>query len=138
MTVLRRRAFTLVELLIVIAIIGILSALLIPRMGTATQDARETGVERQLQVLRGQLEAYRNREGAYPTSVTTGTDWSDMTDRSYLVVPPMNPLRQNATTIAAGASIAVGAAVPGNAAWYWDTTEERLYAAGEDGTRLDL
>ena len=132
------RAFTLVEILIVVAILGILAALVVPRFAVSTNEARETGVERQLQVLRSQISLYESREGNFPASVVAGTDWSDMVTGEYLKLAPRNPLRQNQTTIAVGATIAAGAAIPGGAAWYYATDTNIVYAADADGNRYDF
>ena len=132
------RAFTLVELMIIIALLGILAALVVPRFGTASDQARDSGIQRQLQTVRGQIEYYVSREGQLPASVVAGTGWDDMVDSGYLVRPPKNQLRNNETSLAAGAPVAVGAATPNGAAWYFDTTNNRLYATDATGNLLDF
>lgn len=133
-----RHGFSLVELMIVLAVLGILAALVVPRYTNATERARENGLQRQLQTVRGQLEHYRQTEGEYPASVVGGTDWSDMVDGRYIVTRPKNAFRNDDSTIAAGATIAAGDAAPDGASWYFDTTLNILYAVDEAGDIYDF
>ena len=133
-----RSAFTLVELLIVVSILGILAALVVPRFTSASEQARTTGVERQLQTLRGQIELYRANENAYPPDLVSGTGWDDLIGGRYLQAEPRNPLRGNASTVSAGATINVGDAIPNGAAWYFDTTRNIIYASDASGDRYDF
>ncbi len=59
----RRRAFTLVELLTVMAIISILIAILTPALSTARNMARATAVRAQISAMEVGLEAFRGAEG---------------------------------------------------------------------------
>ncbi|MFK7960947.1 MAG: competence type IV pilus major pilin ComGC [Phycisphaerales bacterium] len=133
-----RRAFSLVELMIVIAVLAILAALVVPRYTSATERARENGLQRQLQTVRGQLEHYRQQEGAYPPSVVAGTDWSDLVDRRYIVTAPKNAFQEDSVAVAAGDTIAAGDAAPADSAWYFDTTLNVLYAVDESGNIYDF
>lgn len=61
-----RAAFTLIELLTVIAIIGILAALIIPISGLATAKMRIGRVQAELNALVTMIESYKHELGGYP------------------------------------------------------------------------
>ncbi len=71
-----RKGFTLVELLIVMAIIGILIAVAIVGLGSAQADARNNARQTSVKGIAGLLETYYGTNGqSYPASVeTTGTN----------------------------------------------------------------
>jgi prepilin-type processing-associated H-X9-DG protein/prepilin-type N-terminal cleavage/methylation domain-containing protein len=62
----RRHAFTLVELLVVIAIIAILAALLIPAVQSVRAAAQSTQCQNNLRQLGLAVIEYRDQNGAYP------------------------------------------------------------------------
>jgi len=62
-----KKAFTLVEMLIVIIIIGILMGALLPKLKGAQERARDTARKANLTTLSTALEMYFNDEGVYPT-----------------------------------------------------------------------
>lgn len=70
----RGSAFTLVELLTVIAVLGILAAILVPVVGRAQESARRTRVKTQFAQWAMALEAFRAEYGYYPhfAVATTG------------------------------------------------------------------
>ncbi|MCL4219891.1 MAG: prepilin-type N-terminal cleavage/methylation domain-containing protein [Phycisphaerales bacterium] len=55
------RAYTLVEVLIVVVIIGILAAVVVPRFAGATDEARTSSVQSVLGGVRASIAAYRTR-----------------------------------------------------------------------------
>lgn len=65
-----QKGFTLIELLVVIAIIAVLAGLVLVRVGSASQDARNAKREADLAQIRGAIEQYRAAGG----TCTAGTD----------------------------------------------------------------
>ncbi|MGP8022322.1 MAG: type II secretion system major pseudopilin GspG [Limisphaerales bacterium] len=64
-----RRAFTLVEMLLVITIIGILAALVIPKMVGRSEQARQAAAHADLSSVKTALDAYEVDNGFYPKSL---------------------------------------------------------------------
>ncbi len=59
--------FTLIELMIVIAVIGILAIVLVPKIGTVKAQAKETGLDSNIRVVQGYAESKINKWNANPT-----------------------------------------------------------------------
>ena len=65
----QRRAFTLIELLVVIVILGILAAVIIPRVVGRSEDARRAKAVTDISSLGTALDMYAaDNNGKYPTS----------------------------------------------------------------------
>ncbi len=107
-TTTRSHAFTLIELMVVIAIIGILVAVLIPALAVARRKAREAAVKAQVSSLANALEVYRG-EGAlggdYPPSQT---DNNTGDEDSRKITDPFG-VSGNLDTVVAGAHLLVHA-----------------------------
>lgn len=65
-----RGGFTLIEMVVVIAIIGALAALVGPSILRHVGDANATAAKTQIEVLTVALDAYRLDTGSYPTTET--------------------------------------------------------------------
>ena len=65
-----RRAcgFTLIEILVVITILGILAALIVPRVMDRPDQARATAARADVAAIMGALKLYRLDNGMYPTT----------------------------------------------------------------------
>ena len=61
-----RRAFTLIELLLVMVILGILAALVVPKFSGRTEQARETAAKTQIVNFGVALDAFEVDNGYYP------------------------------------------------------------------------
>jgi len=59
----RRRAFTLVELLLVLVILGILAAIVIPKFSGRTEQAKEQAAVTQISTFRTALDAFEVDNG---------------------------------------------------------------------------
>jgi len=68
----RVRAFTLVEILVVVITIGILAAVTLPNLVGATEEARATGVAASLKAIENAASQYEAEHGVYPVSAVGG------------------------------------------------------------------
>jgi general secretion pathway protein G len=67
----RQEGFTLIELLIVIVVLGILAAIVVFAVGTATSDSKVSACKADKKTLSVAVEAYKATTGAYPAAVQT-------------------------------------------------------------------
>lgn len=81
-----RKGFTLLELMIVIAIIGILATIAQPMFKTAVKKSREAALKEDLFNIRNVLDQYYANNGKYPGSL------NDLVDKGYMRSIPVDPI----------------------------------------------
>ena len=72
--IMREKGFTLVELLIVVAILGIMAAIVIPTFQGNVAQAKESASKSNLATLRTQIELYKLQHNSYPLGYVNGAD----------------------------------------------------------------
>ena len=63
----RQRGFTLIEVMVVIAILGILAALIVPKIMSRPDEARRVAAKQDIATVMQALKLYRLDNGRYPT-----------------------------------------------------------------------
>lgn len=84
--------FTLVELMIVVAIVGILTTISVPSYHTSLIKARETVLRQDLFTMREVLDQHRADQGKYPSSLGA------LVAAGYLRTVPKDPFTNSADT----------------------------------------
>ena len=84
--------FTLLEIMIVMAIVGILITIAEPSYRVQTMKARETALQKDLFVMRDVIDQYAADQGRYPDSL------QDLVSASYLRGLPVDPFTRSAET----------------------------------------
>ncbi len=84
--------FTLMELMIVMAIIGILSVVAIPKFAAAIQLAREAVLREDLHVMRAAIDSYTMDKQKAPQSL------DDLVQDGYLKEIPQDPITHSKDT----------------------------------------
>jgi general secretion pathway protein G len=150
-----RKAFTLVEILIVVVILGILAAIVIPQFTNASQEAQVGNIQTQLQTIRSQIELFRVRNNGSSPDIAGDVDasFSDLlvgtgnqlslgtensfgrTQEPYARTRPVNP-RNGSNSVVEDATprttAGSAAATPGGAGWYYNSATGEFAAAGFD------
>jgi general secretion pathway protein G len=90
---LRTRAFSLVELTIVVVIIGVLAAIAIPRMSRGSSAANESALTTNLAMLRSAIDLYQSdHNGAFPSATTIAAQLTQYTDETGLTSAVRTPV----------------------------------------------
>jgi general secretion pathway protein G len=84
--------FTLIELIIVVAIIGILAAIAMPAMTNAPQRAKEAVLKEDLYQMRSCIDQYLADHGEYPGSL------DELVEAGYLRKIPIDPITESDET----------------------------------------
>lgn len=136
MTIVRKnKAFTLIEVLIVVVIMAVLAATVIPQFASSTTDAKESSLKFNMHTLRSQIELYKIHHGSYPTldannslpQLLEKTDAAGNPDDSGEFGPyvdgdiPANPF-DGVNSVYATTETSPGAVVNSNGGWQYNAT----------------
>lgn len=132
------RAFTLVEILIVVVILGILSAMVVPQFTRATSEAEMNATYDQLTKARRAIAVFFVRNGNEFPQIQPGSGpaaWGQLiTTEGYLRKPPVNMWvgKPNDTVVIAGPALGPDTGYQTTHAWIFNTTTGDLWAGGFD------
>lgn len=148
-----RNGFTLVELLIVVIILGILAAIVIPQLSTSSDEAKESTLVTDIQMMRNAIDLYRvQHKDLYPGTISGQPSWDNFvmhmttaTDADgnsgtdfgpYLRTGiPRNPVNDLDT----GTEGTIPSAPDDSTGWYYDaaTGEFRANSSGTGPSGID-
>ena len=123
-----KRAFTLLELLIVISIIAILAATMIPNFIGFDAEARLAATQTNLNTLRTRVSLFRTKEGRYPESLEEllTISYNDMgIERPYLDSIPLEFISDKAGS-AEIEDIESRDAFPGDGGWVYISDKAKV------------
>ncbi len=86
MSMSRPRGFTLIELIVVMAIVALLASIAAPRYFNSLQKSRETALLQSLTTMRDAIDQYAADKGRYPESL------QELAQARYLREVPQGPL----------------------------------------------
>jgi general secretion pathway protein G len=141
----RNRAFTLVEILIVVVILGILAAVVIPRFANASKDTKRAALASQLNTIRAQIQLYTIEHGDQRPS-NLAVNWNELTTITvhngvnrgpYLPSTPVNPLNGFTGVAVVAADPAWGDAVAGaNIGFVYNSSNGFMYGTSVLGDKV--
>ena len=142
----KNRAFTLIEILIVVIILGILAAIVVPRFANASKDAKKASLSSQLSAVRAQIQLYTIEHGDQRPPNFNGANWTDLTTQSvfnginrgpYLPSVPINPLNGFTNIAVVAVDPSWGDAVVGaNIGFVYNSNNGFIYGTTQTGAKV--
>jgi general secretion pathway protein G len=140
-----RRAFSLVELVVVVVIVGILAAIAIPRFTSAGESATDSALAADLETLRKAIDLYHGEHlGKYPDLARVSDQLTQYTDVHGNVSPTRTSAHSLGPYVRAIPALKVGptrgstgiaAAAGDDVGWVYDETSGEITAAAPSKDR---
>lgn len=129
----QRSAFTLVEILIVVVILGVLAAIATAQFTNLASDTSHTTTYSELQKIRRHIGVFQARhEGRLPAVTAGNGTWGELVSRDHFLSAPTNSWTGSTN----GHVIVIGtgpdATYHQNYGWIYDDTTGNVWAAGFD------
>ncbi|MFT3785243.1 MAG: prepilin-type N-terminal cleavage/methylation domain-containing protein [Tepidisphaeraceae bacterium] len=150
----QHRAFTLIELLIIVMILGILAMLTVPNFTSAAGQARENSLKTTLKNFRTQIQFYNAHHNLYPgypsgsastpdattfsrqltmfsdgTGAVSATKTASATFGPYVEAMPANPINNLSTVlVVTGVNQSTVHDPDGTTGWIYEADTGRVYA----------
>lgn len=87
-----RRGFTLIELIVVLAIIALLASIVAPRYFNSVERAREATLRSSLSTMRDAIDKFVGDQNRYPESL------DELVEKHYLRSLPLDPITESRET----------------------------------------
>ena len=92
MTTVRRSGFTLIELIVVMAIIATLLTIALPRYFGSVERSKEVTLRQSLNVMRDAIDKFNADTGRYPEKL------EDLVEKRYIRAIPLDPITESVET----------------------------------------
>ncbi len=113
----RRNAFTLVELVVVVLILGILAGVAAPKLLDTSKTATDNGIRQTLGIVRDAIELYAaNNGGNLPTHTDGTTDLQDDLEPYIRGTFPVSPVGTK------DSDVKVGSSADGTTGWMYNNS----------------
>ena len=130
------RAFSLIELVIVITILGIIAGIALTRMSRGTEGAASSALAEDLGVLRKAVDLYQGEhDGLYPTDpanqLTKYTDGFGNVSPTQDTAHTLGPYLRSVPSLPVGAargSLGIGSAGSAGIGWVYDSSSGNISA----------
>jgi general secretion pathway protein G len=86
------RGFTLIEMLVVMAIVALMLTIALPRYFGSLDKAKDVALQENIKVLRTSLNQFYGDKGRYPETL------DELVEKKYLRAVPIDPITESAST----------------------------------------
>lgn len=135
MAIVTRRAFTLVEILIVVVILGVLAAVVVPQFASASEEAAAGTTVYELAKLRRAMDVYQARwDNQLPVVEPGNGTWGALVSGGgeYLKSAPLNPYVGGANARVIAIADSPDTTFQREYGWIFDQATGQVWAGGFD------